>query len=213
MQGIEVGRATARSEAEGRHLPRRIVDRQAQPAVRPPGQNPARETEFPRPRPPHLRRHRLDHGPDEPGASSTRSPTKPCSTCRLTAVDTMTITGTVKGDGPVLAVVSTTDRKLSRHAALSPKEHQNSKPSNSRSKRATPICPPVLPDRSQRPQVKAEIEKLGLKAVALPSCAQRPEARRRSAAPRRIQHLGQHAGRGLGALRLRPFRSRLRSHL
>ena len=48
LQGIEVGRATRRDQADGRHVPGRLVRHQARPAVRPAREDPAREAELPR---------------------------------------------------------------------------------------------------------------------------------------------------------------------
>ena len=66
MQGIEVGSAKSEVQAEGRHLPRRLVRRQARPAVRPAREDPAREAGLPRSGDPHLRRCVVDDGDDEP---------------------------------------------------------------------------------------------------------------------------------------------------
>jgi hypothetical protein len=47
LQGIEVGRATAEVKLKRRHIPGRFADRQAQSAVWPAGQDPAREAGLP----------------------------------------------------------------------------------------------------------------------------------------------------------------------
>ena len=54
-------------------------------------------------------------------------------------------------------------------------------------------------------QCRPAVEALGLTAVALPGGAAGADARSRSAAHRGLQHVGQHAGRRLGALRVRQF--------
>ena len=64
MQGIEVGEATGEFKLGEGTYPAGSLVRQAQPALRTPGQDPARKAELPRPCADHLRRHRLDHGPD-----------------------------------------------------------------------------------------------------------------------------------------------------
>ena len=66
LQGIEVGRATAEVKLHGRHVPRRLVHRQARSAVQPAGENAARETGLSGSQPAHLRRHVVDDGLDEP---------------------------------------------------------------------------------------------------------------------------------------------------
>ena len=62
-------------------------------------------------------------------------------------------------------------------------------------------------------KLKAAIEPLGLTAVALTAAPTVADARRRSAAPRDFQHLGQHPGSRLGALRVRSIRSAVRPDL
>ena len=54
LQGIEVGRATAEVKLRDGTFPAGLPDRQAQPALRPARQDPAREAELSRPRPHHL---------------------------------------------------------------------------------------------------------------------------------------------------------------
>ena len=65
MQGIEVGRATAEVKLKEGTFPAGSLHRQARPAVRPAREDPAREAELPRSEPAHVRRHRLDDGPDD----------------------------------------------------------------------------------------------------------------------------------------------------
>ncbi len=66
MQGIEVGRAKAASQTERRHLSRRLPHRQNQSALWTAGEDSARQAGRSRSRAAHLRRQRLDHGPDDP---------------------------------------------------------------------------------------------------------------------------------------------------
>ena len=81
-------------------------------------------------------------------------------------------------------------------------------------KAAAPNCRPARcwsrPQRSAR--VKEAVENSGSQRSPL---APRPtsEARGRPAAPRHVHHLGQHAGRRLGALRVRQVRGDLRPDL
>ena len=65
MQGIEVGRAKSAIQAQRRRLSGRLAHREDQPALRPAGQNAAGKQTDPDPDLTHLRRQRVDHGPDD----------------------------------------------------------------------------------------------------------------------------------------------------
>ena len=70
----------------------------------------------------------------------------------------------------------------SHHAALSPEGSASSKRSSRPSRPAIPICPPGTLLVASGPRVKAEVEKLGLQAVALAAAPDVQEARRGSPA-------------------------------
>ena len=211
LQGIEVGRATAEVKLQDGHLSRRVADHQAQPALRPPGEDPAREAELPRPT-------RLTTYDDTGWTMGLMSHAdvkeiadKAMLDVRCSPSTKLEIAGAVKGDGPV------TRRPAQRleqpgHAALSPegREVRSDREGRQGGRHRAPAG--IVPRRNS-PRVRAEIAKLGLQAVAL---AKAPDVAKHSVdlpRARHVQHLGQHPGCRLGPLRVRPVRARLRPHL
>ncbi len=127
------------------------------------------------------------------------------------AVDTLTIAGAIKGDGPVLAVLDNGANALVtlRYRLRDVKFEAIEQPYKA-ARRRTPRRF-VLASLDSARQIRDR--KTGTPSRRSTGGARRSETPRRSAASGRLQHLGRDPGRRLGALCVRPFRGRLRFDL
>ena len=126
-------------------------------------------------------------------------------------VDTLHVNGEVKGLGMWTAVVDNGANSLATlRYRLKDLTYDVVAQANKAGDLELPAGSLLLPSSAR---VKGEIEKLGLQAVGLRDAPNVQKRARQFAAARGVLHLGQHAGRGMGAVRVRPLRSGVRFDL
>ena len=201
-----------RNQAQRRHIPGRLSGHQAQPALWAPGQDPARKAKLPDP---NLRTY--DDSGWTMGLMTHTKIVESADTAVLDIpvekVDQFEVKGKVAAAGHRGRLRRSRQRlRQHGHPALPPERHLRSSIAEQAFDKVRRVfhhsCRTSVGQDSLR-----EVESLGLTALATHRATTVPMHDADSPSSRRLQHLGQHARRGLGSLCFRSLRNSIRPHL